>query len=272
MGNTNQNTTINQDSVEVFNPYPYDNSVEILAKLRLDLLKECLEMTGVDFGKTNNKIEYRNYLINNPPFMIPTEFGGGDEYSIGGGFGSFGSSKFVDYKGPTDGSIGSRSFPQGKGKCIDPKGLYWPFYTFGFGASPKAKPGSAKPQRTGVECCKLAINTILGYLSQGCRTIGDVICMYHTGTPTYEKFLQYYSSRAGINDIADGRFVSSQEMIQRQNAYQQHLVDYVHMSNKTPVTRSYKVLFPLITFMSRQEQGVNCEEACRIALKEMGIT
>ena len=57
MGNTNQNTTTNQDSVEVFNPYPYDNSVEILAKLRLDLLKECLEMTGVDFGKTNNKID-----------------------------------------------------------------------------------------------------------------------------------------------------------------------------------------------------------------------
>lgn len=181
-------------------------------------------------------------------------------------------SKFVDYTGPKDGTIGSRDFPQGKGKCIDPNGMYWPFYTFGFGASPKKRPDKAHSQRTGVECCKLAINTVLGYLNKGCKTIGDIICMYHAGMPTYDQFLKYYNSRPGINDIADGRFVSSAEMIARQNYYQQHLVDYCHMSNKTPLTRSYSVLFPLITFISRQEQGVNCEIACKQALQEMNIT
>ena len=44
------------------------------------------------------------------------------------------------------------------------------------------------------------------------------------------------------------------------------------MSRKTPLNKSYEILFPLITFISRQEQGVNCEEACKIALKQMNIT
>lgn len=185
--------------------------------------------------------------------------------------GTPGTSNFVDYKGPADGSIGSKDFPQGKGKAIDPQGIYWPFRTFGFGASPTKRPEKAHKQRSGVECCKLAINTILGYLNKGCKTIGDVIVMYHAGFSTYEAFLDY-ASKNNYKDIADGRTVTGQEMIQRQNYYQQHLVDYVHMSNKTPLTKSYNVLFPLITFISRQEQGVNSEEACKIALKEMGIT
>lgn len=179
---------------------------------------------------------------------------------------------FKDYDGPVDGSIGYAGIPQGKGKTMAPNEMYWPFYVFGFGASPKARPEKAFAQRTGVECCKLAINTVLGYLDRGCKTIGDVVCKYHTGVSTYDKFIEHYSSIAGINDIADGRFVSSEEMIERQNRYQQHLVKYVHMSNKTPLTRTYAVLFPLITFISRQEQSVNCEEACKIALKELGIT
>lgn len=182
-----------------------------------------------------------------------------------------GTSNFVDYKGPADGSIGSKDFPQGKGKAMDPQGIYWPFRTFGFGTSPTKRPESAHKQRTGVECCKLAINTILGYLNKGCKTIGDVIVMYHGGFSTYEAFFDY-ASKHNYSDKADGRTVTGQEMIQRQNNYQQHLVDYVHMSNKTPLTKSYNVLFPLITFISRQEQGVNSEAACKIALQEMGIT
>ena len=181
-------------------------------------------------------------------------------------------SEFVDYNGPADGTIGSKAFPQGKGKAMLPRGTYYPFYTFGIGASPKARPEKAYAQRSGVECCKLIINVISDYPKYGCKTIGDIICRYHTGRPTYEEFLKYYGARAGINDIADGRFVSSQEMVVRQNRYQQHLVDYVHMSNKTPFAMTYKVLYPLITFFSRQEQGVNSEEACKIALKEMRIT
>lgn len=196
-------------------------------------------------------------IVNNPP--------------IGDGFTSLNSSNFVDYTGPADGSIGSKDFPQGKGKAMDPNGIYWPFRTFGFGASPTKRPEKAHKQRTGVECCKLAVDTILGYLNKGCKTIGDVIVMYHAGFPTYEKFYDY-ATKNNYKDIADGRTVTGQEMINRQNYYQQHLVDYVHMSNKTPLTKSYNVLFPLITFISRQEQGVNSEAACKIALKEMGIT
>jgi hypothetical protein len=196
-------------------------------------------------------------IVNNPP--------------TGDGFTSLNSSNFVDYTGPADGSIGSKDFPQGKGKAMDPNGIYWPFRTFGFGASPTKRPEKAHKQRTGVECCKLAVDTILGYLNKGCKTIGDVIVMYHAGFSTYEKFYDY-ATKNNYKDIADGRTVTGQEMINRQNYYQQHLVDYVHMSNKTPLTKSYNILFPLITFISRQEQGVNSEAACKIALKEMGIT
>lgn len=241
----------------------YDNIIELIPKIRLDIVKEIYESIGYSFGKTNNQCNYKNYLINNPEIF-------GNSFSSDSAIDS--SSGFVDYKGPKDGSIGSKEFPQGKGKGLDPYGQYWPFYTFGFGASPKKRPDAAKPMRSGVDCCKLAVETIMGYKNKGCKTIGDVICMYHAGMPTYTSFIKHYSSIKGINDIADGRFVSSAEMIKRQNYYQQHLVDYVHMPNTTPVDRSYKVLFPLITFISRQEQGVNSEAACKIALKEMGIT
>lgn len=251
--------------------------MEELNRAIVNIYKVCIEETGYDMGVTENFIEYHNYLINTP---LSINGNSGGNILLDGGEGipynnvsmPWQNSKFIDYKGPADGSIGSSAFPQGKGKGMDPNGIYWPFYVFGFGASPKKRPNAAKPQRSGIECCKLAINTILGYINSGCKTIGDVICKYHTGQSTYEKFLDYYSKRAGINDVADGRFVSSAEMIQRQNYYQQHLVDYTHMSNKTPITRSYKILFPLITFISRQEQGVNCEAACKIALQQMGIT
>ena len=253
----------------------YDTVIRELWQTTLNLYKDAYESFGEDLGETENKMDYYNYLKSDPIELgIPgseTDYDyGNDVYDSKGNLVQ--SSPFVDYAGPIDGSIGSKAFPQGKGKCIDPKGIYWPFYTFGFGASPRKRPNAAHHQRTGIECCKLAVETILGYLNKGCRTIGDVICKYHTGRSTYEEFLRYYNSIPGIQDIADRRFVSSQEMIVRQNRYQQHLVDYVHMSNKTPVTRSKNILFPLITFISRQEQGVNCEEACRIALEEMGIT
>lgn len=80
--NNSYNTSyIQKDPVQVTNITPYDDGIETLAKIRLNLLKECLEMTGVDFGRTNNKIEYRNYLINNPPMAL-----GG----VGGECGGFG--------------------------------------------------------------------------------------------------------------------------------------------------------------------------------------
>ena len=207
-----------------------DQNIEALKRTMIDLLKETLEFeTGESLGITNNKIKYKNYLIDNPiVFYEDNE----DDQDGNGDF--IKGSKFVDYMGPIDGSIGSKEFPQGKGKCLDPKGQYYPFYTFGFGASPKSRPTKAFSIRSGVDCCKLAINTVLSYLNQGCKTIGDVICKYHTGIATYDEFLKYYNARAGIRDIADGRFVSSTEMISRQNYYQQHLVDYTHMSGRIP--------------------------------------
>ncbi len=244
--------------------------IEELSHSIINVYKMVIEEMGYDFGDTNNEIEYRNYLAGDPIYFYAKNDGElGDDNTMG----AFDKgSNFVDYNGPADGSIGSKAFPQGKGKSLDPNGQYWPFYTFGFGSSPKKRPTAAKAMRSGVDCCKLAVDTIMGYKDKGCKTIGDVICMYHAGMPTYQKFLQHYNSIPGIRDIADGRFVSSAEMIQRQNYYQQHLVDYVHMSNTTPLERSYKVLFPLITFISRQEQGVNCETACKMALQQMGIS
>lgn len=243
--------------------------IKHLSHAIVDIYKLCVEEMGYDFDATNNKIEYRNYLVDDPIRTYnnsydPLTDNPDNAYS-------FIASKFVDYNGAPDGSIGSKDFPQGKGKCISPDEQYWPFYTFGFGASPKTKSDKAHSKRSGVECCKLAINTIMNYLNKGCKTIGDVICMYHAGVSTYDEFIKYASTH-NYKDIADGRTVSGTEMINRQNYYQQHLVDYTHMSNKTPLERSYKVLFPLITFISRQEQGVNCESACKIALNEMGIT
>lgn len=240
----------------------YDTIISELWKTTLNLYKETYESFGFDLGKTDNEIDYYNFLKSDPLEFIsqsdPSTFKG--------------KMVFTDYKGPKDGSIGSTDFPQGKGKAMDPNGQYWPFYVFGFGKSPAANPTGAFSKRSGVECCKLAIDTVLGYLKKGCKTIGDVICMYHGGMPSYDNFIKYYSSVKGVKDMADGRFVSSQEMIQRQNYYQQHLVDYVHMSNKTPLERKYSILFPLVSFISRQEQGVNCELACKQALNEMGIT
>lgn len=66
----------NTSPIEVTNPDEYDNKVEVYAKLRLNLLKECLEMTGHDFGRTENQIEWRNYMINNPPAIGGGGFGG----------------------------------------------------------------------------------------------------------------------------------------------------------------------------------------------------
>jgi len=43
-----------------------DNAIETLRKIQVDLLKESLEYFGIDFGITNNQIDYRNYLVDNP--------------------------------------------------------------------------------------------------------------------------------------------------------------------------------------------------------------
>lgn len=44
----------------------YDEALKEICLLKVNLLKEVWESTGLDFGKTNNKIEYHNYLAENP--------------------------------------------------------------------------------------------------------------------------------------------------------------------------------------------------------------
>ena len=251
----------NLDTSEVY--------IKELSKMIVNLYKLCFEEMGYDLGDTNNDVEYHNYLWGDPIHLYSGKDASDYDHDPTGLL--FMGSGFKDYDGPTDGSIGSPEFPQGKGKTMDPNGQYWPFYTFGFGASPKARPNQAYSMRSGVDCCKLAVETLMGYVDKGCKTVGDAIVMYHTGHSTYEKFYQYAITH-NYKDIADGRTVTGNEMIQRQNYYQRHLVNYIHMSRKTPLNKSYEILFPLITFISRQEQGVNCEEACKIALKQMNIT
>ena len=43
-----------------------DEAIETLRKFSVNLYKSTLEFLGEDLGPTNNKIEYRNYLIDNP--------------------------------------------------------------------------------------------------------------------------------------------------------------------------------------------------------------
>jgi len=65
-----------------------DNIIELIPKIQLDLIKEIYESIGYDLGKTNNKINYKNYLINTPEmfgnsFGFDSTLGGGDPGETG---------------------------------------------------------------------------------------------------------------------------------------------------------------------------------------------
>jgi len=47
----------------------YDNMVEQIPLLRLDLLKQIIEYYGFYLGETDNTINYQNYLINDAPIV-----------------------------------------------------------------------------------------------------------------------------------------------------------------------------------------------------------
>ena len=49
-----------------YNLQETDNIIELIPKLRLDIIKEIYEALGINLGKSNNKIEYKNYMINDP--------------------------------------------------------------------------------------------------------------------------------------------------------------------------------------------------------------
>jgi len=44
----------------------HDNIIELIPKIKLDLIKEIYESLGFGFGSTNNVCDYKNYLINDP--------------------------------------------------------------------------------------------------------------------------------------------------------------------------------------------------------------
>lgn len=56
-----------------------DQKIEMLARLRLNLIKITYESMGLDFGKTENQINYRNYMADSPLTL-----------GYGIGFGEFG--------------------------------------------------------------------------------------------------------------------------------------------------------------------------------------
>ena len=54
-----------------------DKLIEILARNRVRILKECAEWIGLSMGPIVNKIEYHNYLANKPlSYFVP----GGEAY------------------------------------------------------------------------------------------------------------------------------------------------------------------------------------------------
>ena len=57
-----------------YNLQEKDNIIELIARLRVDLYKEIYESIGYGLNKTNNQINYKNYLINNPQ-MFGNQFG-----------------------------------------------------------------------------------------------------------------------------------------------------------------------------------------------------
>jgi len=53
----------------------YDEAIKEFCYLRLNLVKEILETTGIDLGETKNEIDYFNYLVNDP-IQINNGYGG----------------------------------------------------------------------------------------------------------------------------------------------------------------------------------------------------
>ena len=61
-----------------------DKAIENLARLRMDVIKSCFEFIGEDLGKTNNDIEYHNYMVDNPLQLLGGNGFGSPGY-LGGG-------------------------------------------------------------------------------------------------------------------------------------------------------------------------------------------
>ena len=228
-----------------------------LEHLRVNLLKEVMEYFAFEFGDTKNEINYeinakeedfKDFNIENNIGILDSSFG-----------------EISDYKGEFDGKIGSSAFKQGSGKVLVPNNMYDLFHTFGYGVNRSKK-------YTGVECCEIIIRRLMQYIDGGCSTLQNMFMMYHLGMRgTWEETKQKMIRKGGLEDIGTKRFLPAAEWIKLQEIYQMHCSHYMHMPLSTKPTKTKAFLFPLVTFISRQEQGVNCETAADLAFKKMNI-
>lgn len=227
-----------------------------LEHLKVNLLKEVMEYFAFGLGDTDNKIEYE---IN----AKEEDFKDSNSNNTGILDSIFG--KISEYIGKFDGKIGSTAFKQGNGKVLVPNNMYDLFHTFGYGVNRSKK-------YTGVECCEIIIKRLMKYIDEGCSSLQNMFMMYHLGMKgTWEKAKQDMIRKGGFKDQGTGRFISAVEWIKMQERYQIQGSNYMHMPLSTKPTKTKAFLFPLVTFISRQEQGVNCEIAADLAFKKMNI-
>lgn len=165
---------------------------------------------------------------------------------------------------PSTVKIGGGGYPKGKGKRLDPNGMYTVFHTFGYG-----KDQWKVNKFTGVECCKKVINTIIKYNK---ATVGAVILKYHLGLDgPWETEKEKLRQKVSKKDYGSNRYYSGEEWVAKQEQYRESAAGYMNMPLNTPFKPVFAILYPLVTCISRIEQGYNSEEACAIALKELGI-
>ena len=162
-------------------------------------------------------------------------------------------------------SMGSKDYQLGKGRVMNPEGTYTLFHTFGYGTDRKTK-------MSGVDCSKKIINTLTSYMDKGCNTLQDLIMMYHLGmSGTWDQVKSEIRRRGGLRDQGTKRWIPAEDWIKMQETYQKHCSDYMHLPLDTKVSKTRNFLYPLVTFISRQEQGVNSEAATNIALQQLRI-
>ena len=235
-----------------------DSLMKALDYVKVEILKELMEYFAIEFGDTKNKIDY-NINAKEEDFK---------DFNIYNSIGNLDSifGEISDYKGEFDGKIGSTTFKQGGGKkVLLPYNMYDLFHTFGYGTNRSKK-------FTGVECCKIVINRLMKYIDNGCSTLQNMIMMYHLGYGgTWEEAKRDIIRKKGLVDQGTKRFIPAAEWIKMQESYQMQCSHYMHMPLSTKPTKTKAFLFPLVTFISRQEQSVNCETAADLALKEMNI-
>jgi hypothetical protein len=108
-----------------------DQKIEMLARLRLDLIKTIFETEGLDLGNSENNINYRNYLVDS---QLMLGFGGfgGESYGLMN-LAPSEYDKYIDYNsddpfanlpGPPEGSGRAGGEPLTRGQGEGQKGHF----------------------------------------------------------------------------------------------------------------------------------------------------